>query len=150
MNDIDAVSLRVIGNLLESVAEEMGTALERTGMSPNIKERLDHSCAIFDANAELVAQAAHIPVHLGSMAYAMADIVGACDWSEGDMLVLNDPFLALPQFLPVDAKGWVGGKRENKPMISRCQVQSRQAAIAGGQNAQKRYLGHLYVRNDGF
>ncbi len=49
----DPVGLRVLGNLLDSVAEEMGTALERSGVSPNIKERRDHSCAIFDANAEL-------------------------------------------------------------------------------------------------
>ncbi len=67
--------------------------LRRTAFSPNIKDRLDFSCALFSAQGKLFAQAAHIPVHLGSMAFAMASIVQDRDWSEGDMLVLNDPFL---------------------------------------------------------
>ncbi len=71
----------------------MGAVLRRAAFSPNIKDRLDYSCAIFDAAGELCAQAAHIPVHLGSMAYAMASIVGRLQWRPGDMVVLNDPFL---------------------------------------------------------
>ena len=71
----------------------MGAVLRRAAFSPNIKDRLDYSCAIFDASGELCAQAAHIPVHLGSMAFAMADIVGGIEWQAGDMVVLNDPFL---------------------------------------------------------
>ena len=90
---LDPVKLGLFVSRLEAVCEEMGAVLQRAAFSPNIKDRLDFSCAIFDAGGALCAQAAHIPVHLGSMAYAMADIVGACDWSEGDMLVLNDPFL---------------------------------------------------------
>jgi len=90
---LDPVELGLFVSRLEAVCEEMGAVLQRAAFSPNIKDRLDFSCAIFDAGGALCAQAAHIPVHLGSMAYAMADIVGACDWSEGDMLVLNDPFL---------------------------------------------------------
>ncbi|RMG37670.1 MAG: hydantoinase B/oxoprolinase family protein, partial [Gammaproteobacteria bacterium] len=61
--------------------------------SPNIRDRLDFSCAIFDADGELCAQAAHIPVHLGSMAYAMSDVVSDIDWRPGDQVVFNDPFL---------------------------------------------------------
>ncbi len=71
----------------------MGAVLQRTAFSPNIKDRLDFSCAIFDIHGQLCAQAAHIPVHLGSMAYAMADIVQQVEWQDGDMLILNDPYL---------------------------------------------------------
>jgi N-methylhydantoinase B len=90
---LNAVELGVFSNRMEAVCEEMGAVLQRSAFSPNIKDRLDFSCAIFDRSGELAAQAAHIPVHLGSMAYAMADIVNSCDWAEGDMLVVNDPFL---------------------------------------------------------
>ena len=75
---IDAISLEVFKSLFASVAEEMGITLQRASFSPNIKERLDFSCAVFDSEARMVAQAAHIPVHLGSMpasvAYALRDI----------------------------------------------------------------------------
>jgi len=71
----------------------MGAALQRAAFSPNIRDRLDYSCAVFDANGELCAQAAHIPVHLGSMAFAMRGIVEAIDWREGDMVILNDPYM---------------------------------------------------------
>ena len=71
----------------------MGAVLQRAAFSPNIRDRLDFSCAVFSATGELCAQAAHIPVHLGSMAYAMKDIVSKLDWNEGDMVIVNDPFL---------------------------------------------------------
>ncbi len=71
----------------------MGSLLRQAAFSPNIKDRLDFSCALFDATGALFAQAAHIPVHLGSMAYAMADIVDRESWQPGDVLVVNDPFL---------------------------------------------------------
>ncbi len=71
----------------------MGAVLQRSAFSPNIRDRLDFSCAVFDAEGELCAQAAHIPVHLGSMAYAMQGIVRKLDWHEGDMVIVNDPFL---------------------------------------------------------
>ncbi len=70
----------------------MGVVLKRAAFSPNIKDRLDFSCALFDAKGQLCAQAAHIPVHLGSMAYAMADLVKTRRWQPGDMLVMNDPY----------------------------------------------------------
>ncbi|WP_269618719.1 hydantoinase B/oxoprolinase family protein [Zhongshania sp. BJYM1] len=90
---LDPVKLGLFVSRLESVCEEMGAVLQRAAFSPNIKDRLDFSCAIFDASGNLCAQAAHIPVHLGSMAYAMADIVNTCEWRSGDMIVVNDPFL---------------------------------------------------------
>ncbi|MBL7202485.1 MAG: hydantoinase B/oxoprolinase family protein, partial [Anaerolineae bacterium] len=76
---VDAISLAVFGSLFASVAEEMGVTLQRASFSPNIKERLDLSCAVFDADARMVAQAAHIPVHLGSMPASVASALRSCD-----------------------------------------------------------------------
>ena len=87
------IELSILVSRVESVCGEMGAVLKRAAFSPNIKDRLDFSCALFDARGGLYAQAAHIPVHLGSMAYAMADIVSGPDWRDGDVLVINDPFL---------------------------------------------------------
>ncbi len=89
---MDAISLALFANRITAVCDEMGVVLQRAAFSPNIRDRLDFSCAIFDRQGQLCAQAAHIPVHLGSMAYAMAGLVSAMEWSEGDMVVLNDPF----------------------------------------------------------
>ena len=66
--------------------------LQRTAFSPNIKERLDFSCAVFDANAGMVAQAAHIPVHLGSMPLSVLSAIENTQMNQGDVVVLNDPF----------------------------------------------------------
>ena len=71
----------------------MGAVLRRTALSPNIRDRLDYSCALFDATGKLCAQAVHIPVHLGSMAYATRDIVSRFNWQPGDMVILNNPYL---------------------------------------------------------
>ncbi len=90
---VDAVSLEVFKNLLASVAEEMGVALGRTGFSPNIKERKDYSCALFDPNGHMVAQASHIPVHLGAMPASVAAALEGFDFSPGDIIILNDPYL---------------------------------------------------------
>lgn len=93
MSKIDPVALSLFASRIESVCEEMGAQLRRSAFSPNIRDRLDYSCAIFDAKGELCAQAAHIPVHLGSMAFAMGGIVERFDWQPGDQVILNDPFL---------------------------------------------------------
>ena len=90
---LNAVELGLLTSRLQAVCEEMGAVLQRSAFSPNIKDRMDFSCAVFDSVGGLAAQAAHIPVHLGSMAYAMADIVDFCQWDEGDMVVVNDPYL---------------------------------------------------------
>lgn len=90
---MNAIELSIFASRIEAVCDEMGAVLQRTAFSPNIKDRLDYSCAVFDAMGELCAQAAHIPVHLGSMAYAMQGIVSEIEWSPGDMVILNDPFL---------------------------------------------------------
>ncbi len=90
---MNPVELSIFANRIEAVCDEMGAALQRAAFSPNIRDRLDFSCAVFDANGELCAQAAHIPVHLGSMAFAMRGIVEGIDWREGDMVILNDPYM---------------------------------------------------------
>ncbi len=90
---VDAISLEVFKNLFAAVAEEMGAALRRASFSPNIRERLDFSCAVFDAEARMIAQAAHIPVHLGSMPASVAAAVAEFEeFFPGDVVVLNDPY----------------------------------------------------------
>jgi len=89
--DIDPVALEVLRNQLEGVADEMGEVLVRGAYSPNIKERRDCSTALFDADGRLVAQAEHIPVHLGAMPAAV-DAVLDRDPAPGDAFVLNDPY----------------------------------------------------------
>ncbi|RLL55560.1 hydantoinase B/oxoprolinase family protein [Mariprofundus sp. EBB-1] len=89
----DAVSISLFAHRLSALCEEMGAVLKRSAISPNIRDREDFSCALFDRSGQLIAQAAHIPVHLGSMAFAMADVVGAFDWQPGDVVVFNDPAL---------------------------------------------------------
>jgi N-methylhydantoinase B len=90
---VDAISLAVFKNLFASVAEEMGVTLQRASFSPNIKERLDFSCAVFDARGRMVAQAAHIPVHLGSMPASVAHALQAFEsLRPGDVVILNDPY----------------------------------------------------------
>jgi N-methylhydantoinase B len=84
--------LSVFDALLASVAEEMGVVLGKTGYSPNIRERRDYSCAVFDRDGNLVAQAAHIPVHLGAMPEAVRSVQSLAPWRPGDLAMLNDPF----------------------------------------------------------
>src|SRR6056297_2525899 len=91
MTDVDAITLEILRNQFESVAEEMGQVLITSSYSPNIKERRDCSTALFDAEGRLVAQAEHIPVHLGAMPEAV-DTVLEYDPQPGDVYVLNDPF----------------------------------------------------------
>ncbi len=92
---VDAISLEVFKNMFISVSEEMGVALQRTSYSPNIKERRDFSCAIFDPEGQMVAQAAHQPVHLGAMPASVQAALDTFPESlrPGDMVILNDPYL---------------------------------------------------------
>jgi N-methylhydantoinase B len=89
---LDPAQLEVLKHLFSSVAEEMGAVLRRTSYSPNIKERRDYSCAVFDACGRMIAQAAHIPVHLGSMPLSVEECVASLDFEPGDVAVLNDPY----------------------------------------------------------
>src|SRR5579872_2330658 len=89
---VDALSLQVFANLFSSVADEMGVTLQRASYSPNIKMRRDFSCALFDADGNLLAQAAHIPVHLGAMPAAMRSVRERFELGPGDTVIMNDPY----------------------------------------------------------
>jgi N-methylhydantoinase B len=86
------ILLEVFKNRFSSISEEMGVTLNRTAFSPNIKERRDSSSAIFDRDGEMIAQAAHIPVHLGSMPLSVKSAIDNVSMEDGDMVILNDPF----------------------------------------------------------
>jgi N-methylhydantoinase B len=107
---VDLVELAVFQSVLHSIAEEMGAALRRTALSPNIKERRDYSCAVFDGQARVIAMGDHMPVHLGSMPMSVEAAIAAIVFAPGDIAVLNDPYaggthlpditMVLPVFLP--------------------------------------------------
>src|ERR1700729_296681 len=106
----DPVELAIFQSAVHSIAEEMGAALRRTALSPNIKERRDYSCAIFDSQARVIAMGDHMPVHLGSMPMSVQAAVAAIAFVPGDIAILNDPFaggthlpditMVLPVFVP--------------------------------------------------
>lgn len=126
----DPILLELFKNRFVSIAEEMGVALRRTAYSPNIKERLDFSCAIFDSIGQMIAQAAHIPVHLGAMPISVATAIAQINFTPGDVVILNDPFrggshlpditMISPIFLSI-AKGQRGGGagEKNSPLPPR-------------------------------
>jgi len=91
-SSLNSVELGLFSSRVAAICEEMGALLGRVAFSPNIRDRLDYSCALFNRQGHLLGQATHIPVHLGSMAYAMVDLVEGRQWRNGDMLILNDPF----------------------------------------------------------
>lgn len=111
----DPTRLEIFKNIFHSVAEEMGGALRRSAFSPNIKERRDYSCAVFDAAGEVLAMGDHMPVHLGSMPRSVEAAVRAIDLGPGDIAVLNDPYaggthlpdvtMVMPVFLPALGRG---------------------------------------------
>jgi len=94
MENLNPISFEILKNSLISIAEEMGVVLRKSSFSPNIKERRDYSCALFNASGQLVAQAEHIPVHLGAMPYSVQAVLKEFkdDFSEGDDIILNDPY----------------------------------------------------------
>jgi 5-oxoprolinase (ATP-hydrolysing) len=118
----DPVLLEVFNNLFMSVADQMGATLANTAWSVNIKERLDFSCAIFDASGDLVANAPHVPVHLGSMSHAVKTVIKAVGATaqEGDAWMLNAPWnggthlpdvtVITPVFVAGKAAFWLGSR----------------------------------------
>lgn len=102
-NKVDAVTVEIVGNLLLSIAEEIGVVLIKSSYSSNIKERRDCSSAVFDAQGNLIAQAEHIPMHLGSMLDSIQAIIARytfADIAEGDMFIANDPYKGGGSHLP--------------------------------------------------
>src|SRR6202522_3962091 len=88
----DPVELAIFQNAVHSIAEEMGATLRRTALSPNIKERRDYSCAVFDGQARVIAMGDHMPVHLGSMPMSVEAAVATIAFAPGDIAILNDPY----------------------------------------------------------
>ncbi len=88
----DPIEVEIFANLYHSIAEEMGAALKRTAFSPNIKERRDYSCAVFDSQGEVIAMGDHMPVHLGSMPMSVRAAIDHLQLGSGDIAMLNDPF----------------------------------------------------------
>jgi len=110
----DAIELAIFKSAFHSIAEEMGAALRRTAFSPNVKERRDYSCAVFDGAGQAVAMGDHMPVHLGSMPMSVAAAVAAMEMDEGDIAILNDPYAGgthLPDITMVQPVYTRGGKR---------------------------------------
>ena len=90
---VDPVQLEIFNNLFMNIAEQMGLVLENTAASVNIKERLDFSCAVFDPHGELIANAPHMPVHLGSMSESIKSIARQNpDMAPGEVYVMNAPY----------------------------------------------------------
>lgn len=120
MSGLTPAELSIWNALLASIADEMGVVLGLAAHSPNIRERRDYSAAIFDAGGEMVAQAAHIPVHLGAMPEAIAAVQRLAPWQPGDVAIVNDPYLGgthLPDVslvAPVFHKGELAGFVSNR------------------------------------
>jgi N-methylhydantoinase B len=139
----DAAELEIFKNLFHSTAEEMGAALRRSAFSPNIKERRDYSCAVFDGRGRVVAMGDHMPVHLGSMPMSVAAALDALDFGPGDIAMLNDPYAGgthLPDItmvMPV----WESG------FGTRGSGLGARTARAGTRNRQSRHKPNFYVAN---
>jgi len=88
----DPIELELFKNVFIAVSEEMGAVLGRTALSPNIKERKDFSCSLFNEKGETLAQGSHIPVHLGAMPLSVQAALGALTFEKGDLVILNDPY----------------------------------------------------------
>ncbi|MFC2172771.1 hydantoinase B/oxoprolinase family protein [Acidobacteriota bacterium] len=137
---LDAAETSFFANLFTSIAEEMGVTLARTAYSPNIKERRDFSCAVFDGAGNLVAQAAHIPVHLGAMPMSVAAALEAFETlEEGDTVMLNDPYaggthlpditLVTPVHIP--AKGGTASKKAVGKPLAYLATRAHHADVGG-------------------
>jgi len=114
----DPIELEVFKHLFHSIAEEMGASLRRTAFSPNIKERRDYSCALFDATGQVLAMGDHMPVHLGSMPMSVAAAIAELSLRDGDVAMLNDPFRGgthLPDITVISPVFVARGNRHRSP-----------------------------------
>lgn len=114
---INAIDIEVMNKVLSSVAEEMGLVLQKAAFSANIKERRDFSCAIFDNLGRLTAQAAHVPVHLGSMPDTVSHLLEKFSFKPGDVAVTNDPFAGGSHLPDITLMSVVFSKRGDKPLF---------------------------------
>lgn len=142
-NSYDPIQLEIFKHLFAAVAEEMGTVLRKSSYSPNIKERRDFSCALFDARGRMAAQAAHIPVHLGSMPLSVEAAVRhfADDLHPCDVVILNDPFrggthlpditMVSPVFLPLPRPSPTGRGERDEGLIGFVASRAHHADVGG-------------------
>ncbi len=129
----DPVELEIFKHLFHSIAEEMGAALRRTAFSPNIKERRDYSCALFDAAGNVLAMGDHMPVHLGSMPMSVRAAIAELTLAPGDVAMLNDPFRGgthLPD-ITVVAPVFVGRVKRNSAPAFFVAARAHHADVGG-------------------
>ena len=148
----DPTTLEIYRALYTSVAEEMGIALRRTAFSPNIKERRDYSCAVFDREGRVIAQGDHMPVHLGSMPMAVAAALREVKMEKGDVVALNDPFAGgthLPDVTLVMGV-WAEARDAEKRRRGDTMVRGRgEAATRGHGDTGTRRRGDMSTRRRG-
>ena len=136
----DAAELEIFKNLFHSTAEEMGAALRRSAFSPNIKERRDYSCAVFDGQGHVVAMGDHMPVHLGSMPMSVAAALKALELGPRDIAMLNDPYeggthlpditLVMPVWESEHGTGDTGYGKQRKGVAARgARLETRDAGL---------------------
>ncbi|HEX9545072.1 MAG TPA: hydantoinase B/oxoprolinase family protein [Pyrinomonadaceae bacterium] len=153
MKKFDPTTLEIYRALYTSVAEEMGIALRRTAFSPNIKERRDYSCAVFDARGKVIAQGDHMPVHLGSMPMAVASALKEVDLQPGDVVALNDPFAGgthLPDVtlvMAVSSEQWAVSSKTSDGMIKEASVKQKSSQMKKLHTAHRPLPTLFYVAN---
>src|SRR5215813_11724785 len=124
---VDPVRLEIFKSLYSSVAEEMGVSLRRSAFSPNIKERRDYSCAVFNRNGILIAQGDHMPVHLGSMPMSVRAALETLKLGPGDIAVLNDPYAGGTHLPDVTVVAGVFGEKLKHPRGGRRAVKQHRS-----------------------
>ncbi|MFZ5770591.1 MAG: hydantoinase B/oxoprolinase family protein [Thermodesulfobacteriota bacterium] len=129
---MNIIEVEVFNKLFASIAEEMGIILTRSSFSSNIKERRDFSCAIFDAHGELIAQAAHIPVHLGAMPKTLQHVLASHRFAPGDVVIANDPFHGGSHLPDITLVEGVFASGDDKPLFYA--VNRAHHADVGGSN----------------
>ena len=127
----DAISLEVFRHLFSAIPEEMGATLGRAAFSPNIKERRDYSCALFDADGRMLAQAAHIPVHLGAMPASVEAARRLAPFVPGDAVLLNDPFAGGTHLPDLTLVTPVFGDEPDSPLLGYVASRAHHADVGG-------------------
>lgn len=155
----DPVELEIFKSLFHSIAEEMGAALRRTAFSPNIKERRDYSCAVFDGAGEVVAMGDHMPVHLGSMPMSVRAVVEKLALNPGDVAILNDPFcggthlpditLVAPVFLSSKKTKQAAKSKQSSKARSDAKTKSARPAFYVASRAHHADVGGTYAGSMG-
>ena len=141
MSGFDPLAIRVFASSVAMIAEEMGAVLTRGALSPNIRERRDASCALFDADGRMIAQAAHIPVHLGAMPEAVRAVRSRLP-RPGDVYLLNDPYHGgshLPDLTMVEAVD------ENGSIAGFAAVRAHHADVGGMSPGSMPFLSLIHI-----